>query len=174
MLDYIFRDARIEDVEAMAKLRADAWFETYPNVNFGITEEDIKKEPLYTAEVLEQRRKDLREGQMRMWVVENPENKEVIAYTSAGVKDGKCVLAGMYVKRSHQGQGLGKELTKRVLEWFGNAKDVYLEVVTYNRPAIRLYEKFGFQKSNVVLKRPEVVFLTGKKMPLVTMIRPAS
>jgi RimJ/RimL family protein N-acetyltransferase len=59
---------------------------------------------------------------------------------------------GMGIKKSHRAQGLGTKLINAALEHakkIGLAK-VELSVYTTNHPAIRLYEKIGFERSGYI------------------------
>ncbi|NJP03911.1 GNAT family N-acetyltransferase [Candidatus Gracilibacteria bacterium] len=44
---------------------------------------------------------------------------------------------------NYQGQGLGKRLMQKALEWFDNDEDIILE--TSSPDAQRFYERFGFE-----------------------------
>ncbi|HLT20088.1 MAG TPA: GNAT family N-acetyltransferase [Thermomicrobiales bacterium] len=56
------------------------------------------------------------------------------------------VIAG--VRQSYAGQGLGSRLFQALMEWAEDAGLARLEltVMTHNAAAIRLYEKFGFER----------------------------
>jgi ribosomal protein S18 acetylase RimI-like enzyme len=43
-----------------------------------------------------------------------------------------------------QGKGVGYSLWERVKEFFDPAKDIYLELATYNDKAKAFYERLGF------------------------------
>jgi putative acetyltransferase len=59
---------------------------------------------------------------------------------------------GIGVHDNHQGKGIGTALLKEVIDsadnWFG-IKRLELNVYTDNAPAIRLYERFGFEAEGV-------------------------
>ncbi len=56
-------------------------------------------------------------------------------------------IAGIGVTTPHRGTGVGKALTRGVLEEAARLglREVWLEVLVQNEPAIRLYEKLGFR-----------------------------
>ncbi len=58
----------------------------------------------------------------------------------------------------HRGRGLGSMLLARAGQGFRRVglKKMHLEVTTHNTAAIRLYERLGFRKAQVVYKTAEV------------------
>jgi ribosomal protein S18 acetylase RimI-like enzyme len=57
-------------------------------------------------------------------------------------------IAGIGISPSHRGRGVGEELMRGVLAGAGERglREVWLEVLVQNEPAIRLYEKLGFER----------------------------
>jgi ribosomal protein S18 acetylase RimI-like enzyme len=57
-------------------------------------------------------------------------------------------IAGIGVAAAHRGQGVGEELMRGVLDVAHERglDEVWLEVLVQNEPAIRLYEKLGFER----------------------------
>ena len=59
---------------------------------------------------------------------------------------------GLNVKFGERGKGIGRALLNAALTWFEAALDlerIELEVTSNNRPAIHLYESFGFSHEGV-------------------------
>ena len=56
-------------------------------------------------------------------------------------------IAGIGISTAHRGQGVGEELMRGVLDVAHDRglREVWLEVLVQNEPAIRLYEKLGFE-----------------------------
>ena len=81
------------------------------------------------------------------------DNGEVIAsggIHSAGSRMRRRHVAGLgiCVARERQGQGVGAEMMRRLLEWADNWAGylrIELNVYTDNEPAIALYRRFGFE-----------------------------
>ena len=67
-------------------------------------------------------------------------------YPSAGLPEGTCELVKMYLKKEVRGQGLGRLLIDRSIEYARDAgyKKVYLETMPELKQALKSYEKFGF------------------------------
>lgn len=51
-------------------------------------------------------------------------------------------MRGFYVEKSYQGQGIGKTLWNKALEFAGK-KDVILDTYSHNK-TITIYQKWGF------------------------------
>jgi ribosomal protein S18 acetylase RimI-like enzyme len=58
-------------------------------------------------------------------------------------------IAGIGISQAHRGRGIGEELMRGVLDGARRRglREVWLEVLVQNEPAIRLYEKLGFERA---------------------------
>ena len=87
-------------------------------------------------------------GEIIFALVENQ-----VAGTCALIKEGKdrYQLGRMAVDEKFQGYGIGKKLMEEILGIAQNkkAKTVYLHSNTRLRPALRLYEKYGFKTTHL-------------------------
>ena len=65
--------------------------------------------------------------------------------------DAHGYLGFMYVKPSFRGEGLNKTLVDKLIQWGASQglSDYYLDVYSSNSPAIKAYEKAGFQANLV-------------------------
>lgn len=70
--------------------------------------------------------------------------KEASAYVQ---HDHYAYLGFMYVKPRYRGQGINQQLTEYLKDWARSRglTEVRLDVYSDNRPAIKAYEKAGFQ-----------------------------
>ncbi|HGY54873.1 MAG TPA: ribosomal-protein-alanine N-acetyltransferase [Caldithrix abyssi] len=68
----------------------------------------------------------------------------ILAYAVVWFYAGELHIGNLAVRPSRQKQGLGGRLLQHILDRFSQAEVAYLEVRKSNKPAIRLYEKFGF------------------------------
>ncbi|HMF72873.1 MAG TPA: GNAT family N-acetyltransferase [Flavitalea sp.] len=68
-------------------------------------------------------------------------------FPTAGLPEGTCELVKMYLQPSVRGQGLGKLLIEKALEFAGHAgfASVYIETMPELSKAMTVYEKFGFK-----------------------------
>lgn len=79
-------------------------------------------------------------------------------------------IAGIGISPSHRGKGVGEELVRGVLAEARERglREVWLEVLVQNEPAIRLYEKLGFARVREleVWTLGELVFQKHKARPV--------
>lgn len=68
-------------------------------------------------------------------------------FPSPGLPEGMCELVKMYLKKEVRGQGLGRLIINRSIEFAKAAgyNKVYLETMPELKQAVKTYEKFGFQ-----------------------------
>lgn len=165
---YEIREATLDDVEAVRRMHAQSWLDTYPNEEAGISYEWVKQETdsWLTPEGLEGSREYFRK------VLDNPDHfyriavdgDRVIGLVHTDIKDGHKHLGALYIDKDYHGTGLAQTMIKLADDWI-DGEEVSLEVVTYNKRAIRFYEKQGYK---VVDGENE---LFAGKIPNVTMIR---
>jgi ribosomal protein S18 acetylase RimI-like enzyme len=175
--EIVIEHARPEDAEAIMTIKRDASLVAYPNDEHGITLDDVRKK--FSDEELNKGIENWhhgianeREGSSRQTFVVRI-NDEVAGYTSPYIEDGQRRVGQLYVSPDAQGKGIGSLLLAKNLDWHGIDQDVYLHVVSYNKDAIRLYEKFGFQK--IGEESPERFDEKQgiKLLPEIEMLRPA-
>lgn len=72
--------------------------------------------------------------------------------------DGWGAVQNLGIDPAHRGKGLGSILLRRAAEGFRSVGlgRMHLEVTTDNTAAVRLYERIGFRKAQVVYKAAEV------------------
>ncbi|MEO1614395.1 MAG: GNAT family N-acetyltransferase [Planctomycetota bacterium] len=72
--------------------------------------------------------------------------------------DGWGAIQNLGIDPDHRGRGLGSVLVSKAAGGFRAAglSRMHLEVTTENTGAVRLYERLGFKKANVVYKAAEV------------------
>lgn len=69
---------------------------------------------------------------------------EIIGYTICWQVADEVHIGNVAVKKERQGQGFGNVLMRHILDMFGESNLFILEVRAGNKPAIGLYQKFGF------------------------------
>lgn len=79
------------------------------------------------------------------------ENSKIVGFAGMMVFMDEATLNNIVVKKSCRGRGIGGELLESLIEICAdlNLKTFTLEVNTSNTPAIKLYEKFGFQNLGI-------------------------
>jgi GNAT superfamily N-acetyltransferase len=132
------RRAELDDAPAIAAVLHESFVEfrsLYTEGGFAAT-------ALGTDEVLTR----MREGPV--WVALR---ERVVATVAAVVKGGSVYVRGMAVLPSARGSGTGSELLQQVEEWAsseGYAR-LFLSTTPFLSSAIRLYERFGFRRTDV-------------------------
>ena len=78
-------------------------------------------------------------------------DESVIGYVSATIIFDECNLLKIVVDKTYRGNGYAKYLLQELVNIckFNNSNKIFLEVRNDNFSAIKLYEKFGFEKTNV-------------------------
>jgi ribosomal protein S18 acetylase RimI-like enzyme len=63
-------------------------------------------------------------------------------------------LGFMYVKPEHRGKGINKKVIERLKTWCGaeGVRELRLEVYYLNEPAIKAYEKIGFERHMIEMR----------------------
>jgi ribosomal protein S18 acetylase RimI-like enzyme len=87
------------------------------------------------------------------------DDDEPIGLANLGVRDERTWLGGVGVVPSQRRKGVGEQLTRALIDRARElgARELWLEVIVENKPAIKLYEKLGFE----VTRELEVLSLAG-------------
>jgi ribosomal protein S18 acetylase RimI-like enzyme len=145
------REARIEDAAGIARVHVDSWRTTYA----GIVPD------AYLANLSYARRENLwhdilsnTSGDGYRFVAVNDEG-QIVGFVSGGPKRSgdsmyQAELYSIYLLQAYQGQGIGRQLTRRLVERFLQAgiTSMLLWVFAAN-PACRFYEALGGQRLRV-------------------------
>ena len=145
-----------EAIAADAKAIASVLYEAFVEYKASYTPEGFTA----TTPTAEQIQIRMREGPV--WVVLRDE--AIVGTAAAVAKEGSLYIRGMAVLPTARGQNLG-ELVLAHLESFASAhnfKRMFLSTTPFLSSAIRLYERFGFQRTG---EGPHDLFGT----PLLTM-----
>jgi [ribosomal protein S18]-alanine N-acetyltransferase len=88
-----------------------------------------------------------------LYVLKEAPEKRVLGYSCFWSLSGELQLVNIAVHPDRRGQGLGGKLLNHLLQEaeIREAEKIFLEVRPSNRPAIRLYERLGFE---VLFRRP--------------------
>lgn len=141
--------AKPEDAEAVFDVQRQTWLATYPNDEFGITYEDIRKRlEGENGELIPQKVQRWKEGiessgeRRETFVVR--ENGKIIGFVAPGIVNEQRRIGAIYVLPEAQGKGIGGALLKKSIEWHGRNEDIFLRVASYNQNAIDFYRRNGF------------------------------
>ena len=145
MRDIIIRDATVNDIEEVAKLHVDSWYETYAGIISQSYLETIKKN---LNKRIERMKHEFNLRHMTVAVL----NDEIVGFlefvlSNEFSKDLEidCELCGLYIKNGYKNQGLGSKMFEYVIKLFqaNSKKRMGLWCVKENIPAISFYEKKG-------------------------------
>jgi ribosomal protein S18 acetylase RimI-like enzyme len=77
------------------------------------------------------------------------ERRQPVGLANLGRRGARTWLGGIGVVPDHRGSGVGESLTRRLLDQAreAGAREMALEVIVENAPAIALYEKLGFVRT---------------------------
>jgi len=145
----IVREATHNDVSAIARVHVDTWRTTYR----GIVPDDFLANLSYEKrengwhQVLSNAPKD-----RNFTYVAEDESGQIVGFANGGVeRAGNPVyqgeLSAIYILKSHQQKGIGRELVRVVAERLGQMEIHSILVwVLADNPACRFYETLGGQK----------------------------
>ena len=145
----IVREATNIDVPAIAKVHVDSWRTTYK----GILSDDVLKNLSYEKrennwyQILNNASKD---GNFT-YVAEN-DSHHIIGFANGGIeRTGNLIYHGelnaIYILKSYQKQGIGRELVQKVAQRLGQMKICSMLVwVLADNPASKFHELLGGQQ----------------------------
>lgn len=138
------------DIEKYHEIRLKCLLE-HPNA-FGTTyEEEIKKDKLKFDDYI-------RAEDQESFMFGAFEEAECVGICGYIREEGKRThhrghLVQIYVRKSHQGKGIGKELIAKTMHAAferEGLEQILLGVITENEQAIKVYEKLGFQEYGMI------------------------
>lgn len=167
--EYIIRNATPADAEAIIKMHATSWLDTYPDEKAGVSFEWVKDrtDKWSTPEKTAARRERIAQS------LEDPNYMYKIAVKADGTVIGLACpfrdktaqrVGGLYVDKKYQGRGLGSLLMNEILKWADPKRPFELEVASYNERAKAFYRKYGFMEVKGSERLYDVI-------PVVEMIR---
>ncbi len=74
------------------------------------------------------------------------ENEEIIGFYILDLVKPFGVVTYLVIKSEHRGKGIGSELIKHIINYFGSLKDFSWLLIEARHRQSLLYEKFGFKK----------------------------
>lgn len=135
-----------EDAAGIQNLFYKTWLATYPNAEFGITEADVHEhfKDAFTQESLSKVAEHVAPEMPNRLILVAKDDDTVIGIVRAFIREKANQLQAIYVLPEYQRQGVGTMLWQEALKFFDPAKDIIVQVATYNTQAINFYKKIGF------------------------------
>lgn len=139
-----FRIATVQDKEHIAVLHAQSWRETYQGLlpeDFLANEVLLNRQAVWTERFAQPKANQL--------IIVAERNQQLCAFVCAyGNEDEKwgTFIDNLHVKGDCKGQGIGKLLTAKVVQWSKQHypdNGMYLEVLADNHAARQFYHKLG-------------------------------
>ncbi|HLL60082.1 MAG TPA: GNAT family N-acetyltransferase [Candidatus Nitrosocosmicus sp.] len=170
---YELREATLEDIDSIIAVERSAWFSTYPSEEAEITREDVvaRFSPEFISQRKEEIGREIMEGHRYMIVTKD---NITVGYSHGLKLEEYNDLVEVYV--TELSQGIGKMLIRDLFNWFGDHKPIRLEVATYNKNAIDVYEHYGFRLREDLRQEDDEswnVLPSGKRIPVQFMEKPA-
>lgn len=172
---FIISSARPEDAEGIYQVQRQTWIDTYPNDQAGISEQDIRDriEGANGEKVvnkIDRWRKRIESTGEKGGIFIAKQDDKVIGFVAPGIIEGQRRIGALYVLPEAQGQGLGRSLLNKAIDWHGRDEDIYLHVASYNDNAIGFYEKNGFEKTGRVIEDIDAHENNAKEIPEIEMV----
>ena len=166
-MNITIRKAEPTDVMALLDIFYKTWLATYPNAEFGITEDDIHHnfKDSFIPEHIEKRAKRIAEmPHNERYYVAVTDNK-VIGQCRAILHDDKNQHQSCYVLPEFQGKGIGTMLWNEVKKSFNVKNPTIVHIATYNTNALGFYKKLGFVETGKVFTEERFRMKSGNLIP---------
>ncbi len=161
-----------EDVAGIQQVLYQGWLQVYPNEESGVTVDDIGdrfKERLSKNGIAERVKKLESQPKNATSIVARLENK-VIGVCHVVRHADKNQVGSMYVLPEYQRKGVGKKLWTAAQLFFDPTKDTIVNVVPYNKKAIRFYERLGFVDTGKRFTEEKMRLKSGAFIPEMEML----
>ncbi len=161
-----------KDAQGVQELLYHTWLATYPNEEFGITVDDIEDRfnDRKWEEALVKRKKYISDPPIGDAMLVAKEVHRIVGLCRVIRHEDKNELLAIYVLPEHQGRGVGKLLWQQAKKCFDSGKNTIVQVATYNKKAIRFYEKIGFCDTGKRWSDEKFKMKSGAVLPLMEMI----
>jgi ribosomal protein S18 acetylase RimI-like enzyme len=177
-VDYMVELARPGDGEAICRVIAETWLDTYPNESHGITADMIYPRQYDPDGQLSREKIALTEDSIAdedegRAIFVARKNDEVVGVSSTSITDnGEQKLNVLFVLPSTQGMGIGVSLYNAAIDRLRSG-DIYLKVVSYNQRALAMYTRRGFEVTQPVSGDDRLIFENGVVLPELEMVKRA-
>ncbi len=169
--EIVFEVPLPDDIEGIKRVWYEAWLDTHPNEDVGVTEEDVhdRFKGFFTPESLERGREGLKNIPENETFVVAKEGDKVIGLCRLVKTDTENRLQSIYVLPDFQGKGVGKMLWENVKDDLDHEKPTYVALADYNERARAFYEKIGFKDTGRRWSDPKWKMKSGVIIPEMEM-----
>lgn len=167
---YTIRDALPTDAEAITKMHAQSWLDTYPNEEAGVSETWVRERTAawFSDESLTKKRERIQQAlhdDNLMYKVAENENGEIVGMISPFRNEEVQRVGALYIAKPYHGTGLAQKLMDDIIAWADPRRPLELTVAIYNERAKAFYRKYGFEEVD------GSEHIVHDKLPVVIMIR---
>jgi ribosomal protein S18 acetylase RimI-like enzyme len=140
------RKAKENDAIDIQQIFYNSFLKTYPNQALGILKEDIE-------EMYKDSFSDKKITEFKNKIKNVPESVKIFVACDGNKLCGLIMivinekfnqLQSIYLLPDYQGKGIGVLLWNTAKQYFDKNKKIIVQVATYNKSAIKFYEKLGF------------------------------
>ncbi len=163
--------AEQKDVESILSIRSIVHADYYPREDLGITRDDaIKTDALAIT---------TDRGNLVSQIKDTDGSSRVDVLGGDGVIGGYCVSRKLgllntidyaHVLPEFQGNGYGRKLASRAIEWLGDDRPIWIEVAKHNERGKKFWERLGFVMTRAEAKKPKVMS-SGIVLPHIEMVK---
>lgn len=149
------RKATLKDYAQLKEMRTDFLFEEYK-----LFDKDINKKYLKTH-LPKELKKNLKSKKVVLFIA--LDEGKAVGYIAGEIEKSHPIwvfkkvgyVFNLYIKPNYRRKGIGKELTKAILNWFKKRKIKWFKLHVYsnNLQAHSLYKKLGFRDFLIELKK---------------------
>ncbi len=183
MTEVLFNDKRfeiesatIDDAVGIGEAHLKSWLQTYPNDEYGVTEDWIRTEFNFLVKdgQTDSGRDNGNEFRRKLIEKNDPNTQYRVVKDEEGVIQGfmhvtkqnsEATIDAIYLTDNLKGTGVAHELMDEALDFVGSLP-MHLQVVAYNERAIKFYEQYGFIRGDTDKE------LFHGKMPILNMHKP--
>lgn len=150
----IIRHMKLEDVDAVDKVRQKSWLDSYVSTERGVTAELIndyfthRQKKQNKAEKLKRIQTEIDDVNTYTKVATSQDGLVVGMIFGKKTSASEATLGALYLEPSYIGKGNGRLLIDGFIEWLGESVECNLFVVGYNKRAIDFYKKYSFQETS--------------------------
>lgn len=167
--------ASSNDYDGLQNVRDRSWLVTYPNIDAGISKEDIQDwlEKRKTPEKIIAGKERLQKsgGENRAFVAKH--DNKVVGFVVTDIHEDKNELSSIYIDPDYVGHGIGTKLWNEAKKHLDTKKCTFVHVVEYNKNAISFYEKLGFKRNDKKFADEKFVFKSGSRFVEIELEKPA-
>lgn len=141
-MDISIRPADVVDLKAYTSMMQQTYANAYVNDSIGLTKDCFSVEVFNSPDTQAYLRSKLINSNVQQsWLAVN--DGQIVGGIVIEDQGSSCELTGFYVLPHFQGQGIGRKLWQKALQ-FAKNKDITLDIYTHNKSAIELYKRWGF------------------------------